>query len=315
MKKNTSPAVWKKFAVFTVALLAVIAGILAWTKEKPGLREEGKLRVLTTFLPVYVFTANVAGEYAEVENLLPGGVGPHEYSFTPADIQKIANADVIVMNGLGLESWMQKLIDQSGTQAQVVVASEGVTGQGIADHGAAPGDDAAVNPHVWLDPARAAQMVLFIGEKLALADASHAMAYRSNAAAYAARLGTLDREYVAAMGAFSKEQRAFVAFHSALDYVAERYGMSQVAVIEEFPGKEPSAQYLASVVDVIREKNVRALFSEPQFSSKVIETVAVETGRVIHEIDTVETGDFSLDTYENVMRKNLASFVAAFSEK
>ncbi|MBP9748782.1 zinc ABC transporter substrate-binding protein [Patescibacteria group bacterium] len=307
--------VWKKFAVLCAVLFVVVVVVVVVAKQKPAARESGKLRVLTTFLPMYVFTANVAGEYADVENLLPGGVGPHEYAFTPADIQKIAAADVIVMNGLELEEWMDDLVLQSGTKAVRAVTSAGITGQGIAAHDAEPGNDTAVNPHVWLDPIRAAQMVLFIGEKLAVADPPNAPAYRSNAAAYVTRLYMLDREYNEQLSVFLADERAFVAFHPALDYLAERYSLTQVAVIEEFPGKEPSSQYLASVIDLIRDKKVRALFSEPQFSSKVVETVASETGRTIREIDTVETGDFATDTYEKVMRKNLQTFVAAFSEK
>lgn len=308
-------AVWKKFAALCAVCAVLVFVVVALQREKPQPQQSGRLRVLTTFLPLYVFTANVAGEYADVENLLPGGVGPHEYAFSPADVQKIVSADVLVMNGLGLEEWMDDLVEQSGTAAVRIVASEGISGQGIPDRDAEHGGDTAVNPHIWLDPVRAGQMVLFLGERLAAVDPPHAAAYRGNAAGYAARLGTLHRDYEEQLGIFPQEKRRFVAFHSALDYLAERYDLEQVAVIEEFPGKEPSAQYLASVVDVIRSKNVRALFSEPQFSPKVIQTVAAETGRTVREVDTVETGAFAMDTYERIMRKNLQTFVAAFSEK
>lgn len=305
---------WKKYVALGVALLLVFAAIVLFGREKTTPVQHARLHILTTFLPLYVFTTNIVGDAANVENILPPGVGPHEYAFTPADIRRFADADVVVMNGLGLEGWMQQLISQSGTHAQIVVASDGIREPAVAGAEDGTTDHPGVNPHVWLDPVRAQEMTLWIAEQLAVADPANAALYRTNAAAYTKTLAALDDEYAKTLSAFSPAARSFIAFHPALAYLAERYGLAQVAVIEEFPGKEPSATYLASIVDMIRAKKVSALFSEPQFSPKVVQTVAAETGMTVQEIDTVETGDLAPETYVRVMQKNLQAFVAAFAD-
>ena len=97
--------------------------------------------------------------------------------------------------------------------------------------------------------------------------------------------------------------------------MAERYGLEQVAVIEEFPGKEPTSKYLADLVDLIKREKIKVLFSEPQFSAKIVETVARETGALVYELDTMEVGELAPDSYEKIMEKNLKTLVRAFSPR
>lgn len=308
-------------SAFLVVATVLAVGAFFWaTWPAPSVAPapaSGKLKVITTFLPMYVFTKNVAGDLADVENLLPPGVGPHDYSFTPGDIRKTVGADVIVANGLGLETWMTDLISKSGSHAKLVEAASGITGKSWPDTVAVPGGAAGgettgdVNPHVWLDPVLAEREVATIADGLAAADPAHAADYRRNAADYSKQLERLDSDYKAALDPIA--DKAFVAFHPAFDYLASRYGMNQLAVIEEFPGKEPGARYLTGLVDLIRQRGVKVLFSEPQFSPKVAETVASETGARVYELDTVEIGEFDPGTYVKVMRDNLKTLVRAFS--
>ncbi len=305
-------------AILIILVVVAIYYARGFTGGGGGLAQSGRIRVVTTFLPIYVFTANVAGDAAEVVNLLPPGVGPHDYSFTPADIRLLASADVVVVNGLGLESWMNNLIAQSGTKAVIVDASGGIptkkTPTAVDLSGGAPGrgdGSGNVDPHIWLDPVRAEKMVQNIADGLGGADQANQETYQKNAAAYARRLATLDEEYRRALAAVPGKE--FVAFHSAFGYLATRYGLVERAVIEEFPGKEPGARYLAALVDLIKKNKTRALFSEPQFSPRVVETVAAETGVKVYALDTAEVGDFAPGTYEKIMRDNLKILVAALS--
>ncbi len=305
-------------AILIILVVVAIYYARGFTGGGGGLAQSGRIRVVTTFLPIYVFTANVAGDAAEVVNLLPPGVGPHDYSFTPADIRLLASADVVVVNGLGLESWMNNLIAQSGTKAVIVDASGGIptkkTPTAVDLSGGAPGrgdGSGNVDPHIWLDPVRAEKMVQNIADGLGGADQANQETYQKNAAAYARRLATLDEEYRRALAAVPGKE--FVAFHSAFRYLATRYGLVERAVIEEFPGKEPGARYLAALVDLIKKNKTRALFSEPQFSPRVVETVAAETGVKVYALDTAEVGDFAPGTYEKIMRDNLKILVAALS--
>ena len=291
----------KKILIAGCLLIAIVVALFVHSVQDLRMdttEKDDQLEVITTFLPLYVFTANVAGDAAHVTNLLPPGVGPHEYSFTPADVRRIADADVIVMNGKKLEAWMDQLIAQSGTHAQIIDASADVPAL----------DD---NPHVWLDPVRAQTMVQTIAIGLTRTDSDivDGQTYMKNASNYIARLTALDAEYHTTLS--SLPHKDFIAFHSAFAYLAARYGLRERAVIEEFPGKEPTARYLAEVVDIIKKEKVKAIFSEPQFSPKVVQTVADETGLTVRELDTAETGAFSTETYEIIMKKNLKTLQQA----
>lgn len=313
MKYREFSATIVSVAVATILLVGTFFWVL---RSEPGaFSGSGKPKVVTTFLPIYVFTVNVAGDMAEVENLLPPGVGPHEYSFTPAEMKRVVSADLIVANGLGLEEWMTDLVKKSGTGAKVLEAGVGLgtrpPSEEVALDAGGAGEEHAIDPHVWLDPLLAREMVGAIAEGLVSVDPEHAADYRRNAAEYSKRLKVLDSEFREALSPIADKD--FVAFHSAFGYLADRYGMNQVAVIEEFPGKEPSAKYLAGLVDLIRSRGIRTLFSEPQFSPKVAETVAGESGARVYELDTVEVGDLDPDTYVEAMRANLKTLSRAFS--
>jgi len=310
----------EKRALIVILVVTALIGGAVWFMVSQGstsrIPSNGRLRIVTTFLPIYVFTKNVAGDYADVENLLPPGVGPHDYAFTPGDFRKVASADVIVANGLGLESWMTDLISSSGAKAKLIEAGKGIVTTDFGDTttvagGASSGEDVGVNPHVWLDPVLAKTEVANIAEALARSDSSHAAGYRRNAAEYSKKLEALDAEYRTALAGLANKD--FVSFHPAFDYLASRYGLNGLAVVEEFPGKEPGAKYLASLVDLIKARQVQVLFSEPQFSPKIVETVAAETGARVYALDTGEVGDLSADSYIKIMEENLKVLVRAFS--
>jgi len=254
-----------------------------------------KISVITTIAPLYSFTKSVAGDYAEVENLLPSGAEPHEYSLSPEDAIKISRARVFVINGVGLETWLDKMLAESKESAsqekQIVVdSSSGV-------------DLISKDPHIWLSPKNAVIQVKNIRDALIEADPDNAEHYVKNAGDYINRLEALDAEIRAAVGPLKKKE--FVSLHSAFLYFARDYGLREAAVIQVAPEREPSPRHLADVINVIKKNNIRVIFSEPGVPHKIIETLAKDLNLKIYDLDTLETGDLHPGWYEERMRANL----------
>jgi zinc transport system substrate-binding protein len=284
----------------------------------PVLDGNARMAILTTFAPVHCFTSNVVGDVAEVSVLVPPNAGPHDYSFSPNDIQKIAKADVLIMNGAGLENWLQKGIRSAGRKDLLVVDTSAginlITGLDVRPlpgvHSEPDPDAAAPNPHIWLSPINAIKQVENIRDALVLRDPANAEAYRANAGAYLRQLNNLDAGIRIASASFPNKN--LITFHDTFPYFARDYGFNVVATFEEFPGKEPSPRTIEQLREIIAAGNVSALFSEPQYSPKAMEVIGKEFKVPVVQLDPMETGDGSKDFYERVTRKNLDALVAAF---
>ncbi len=283
--------------------------------------EATRLRVLTSIPPLYCWTVNVAGSLATVENLLPADVSPHDYQFRPRDLKRIGSADVIVLNGLGLEDWFARAIRANSKDAKkkVVRVADGLpeavlvrhlptidvgAGKGAAhdhDHDHA-GEQA--NPHLWLDPQIARHGVSNILHALQAADPANAAGYATNATVYLAKLDALDAEIRTATATI--RGRPVVTFHDAFPYFCRRYGLDLVGVIEEVPGTDPSPRYLAALLKVVRAKGVKVLFTEPSSNPRLAKRLADDLGIAVAELDVLETGALTPTSYEEGMRRNLA---------
>lgn len=300
-----------------VALLlcAVMAGLLSGCRQPPATPapRDGKLRVVTTFFPVYCFTRNVAGDLAHVENLLPPGSGPHGYTFSARDGQKISRAQLVIMNGLGLDDWLVRSIRNlsSKHKPDIVTATSGISSQLIPtdheghDHGHhhQGHDHGAFDPHVWLDPALAIEAVHAIRAALQKADPQNAEGYARNAAEYINRLTALDAEIEKSLADVGDVP--FVTFHNAFPYFIRRYGLTLAAVVEQTPDVSPSPKQQKELYDAIRETKARVLFTEPQFSAKLAQRISEDLGIPIAELDPLETGPFEKSAYETSMRNNV----------
>lgn len=276
-----------------------------------GAAQADKVRVLTSFLPMYCFAANVAGDKAEVENLLPATVGPHDYQFTPQDRRKLSKANLIVVNGLGLESWLDRAIESSGGHVVVVEAAAGLEKELIREGNAEANShhDSAFNPHIWLDPQLACHAVTNILHALQKADPVNAAFYANNAAAYVARLNKLDAELQ--QGVTGVRDTYFVTYHNAFPYFIRRYQLKLAGVMEETPEVDPSPRYLSQLTRTVRDKKARAIFVEPQFSSALAEQLAKDLNIRLAELNTMETGKFTTSAYEDIMRGNLRALQEA----
>ena len=299
----------KKWICLFVMLLAcaLLGGCAAAGAEKT---------FVTSFYPMYVFTLNVAADVPGVEivNLAGESVGClHDYQLKTRDMATLEKADALIINGGGMEQFMDKVISQQ-PQLAVIDAGSGIEmlcGEESHDHDHDHGHGHEVyNAHVWLDPALAIRQVQNIADGLAGVDAAHAEAYQANAQAYIARIETLHAQLSQQLAPLAGAE--IVTFHEAFDYFARAYGLHVAAVIAGDSGEEPSTRQIAKLCDLVDGLAVKALFVEPQYPAKTAETIARETGAMVYTLDPVVTGDGSMDSYENCMRENARVLQEAF---
>lgn len=306
-------------------VLAGIIAVLLGLYPADGNESAPELRILATILPLYTFTLNVVGGApgVRVELLLPPTLGcPHDYDLSPGEMKRINRAGVIVVNGLGLESFLEKALQQSGVKPWIITATAGVTPLKIvgnsaerepgkaAKHDHRHGSAASWNPHAWVSPQQAAVMVRTIAEGLAGVDPARAGAYRANGARYAQHLEALHGEMRSCVD--RAKNRTIVTVHDSLDYWARDLGLRVAGVIQPLPGIEPSPREMARLVRLLREQQVAAIFSEPQYSDRVARTLSAETGVRVFPLDTAATGKPGPDLYEQAMRKNRETLCRAF---
>ena len=277
--------------------------------------------IVTSFYPMYVFTQNVARDIpgVEVRNMADQSAGClHDYQLQTRDMVALEGASVLVINGGGMESFMDKVISMRA-DLPVIEASAGIemicstqNGHDHDAHGHHDHEDEILNAHVWLDPALAIRQVQTIADGLSEADAANSAAYQKNAAAYIARLEQLQQE-IAQMLA-PHEGEAIITFHEAFTYFAEAFGLSVAGVIAHEPGEEPGTREIARTCDLVKEMGIGALFVEPQYPTKSADTIARETGAKVYSLDPVVSGDGSMESYEMLMRENARVLSRAFSQ-
>jgi len=281
--------------------MGLVALLVLATATGAAATDGSRLLVAASINPVADFVRAVGDDFVNVITLVPPGASPHTYELKPSQVAEVSRARLLVLNGGGLEYWAKRLVQAVGGSKLVVVdTSAGIPLLDEGAHGA--------NPHVWLDVRQAMAQVRRIRDALVEVDAAHAAAYKTNAAAYLAQLEKLDTEIAAQVSRW--KQRQFIAFHPAWAYFARRYGLEQAAVIERFPGREPSPADVARVVDVARRIGARAIFAEPQFSSKAADVIARESGARVVLLDplgaTLKHGG-----YVELMRYNVAQMAKA----
>ncbi|MBI5846274.1 MAG: zinc ABC transporter substrate-binding protein [Deltaproteobacteria bacterium] len=277
------------------------------------------LKVLCSTYPMYVFTSSVAKGSAgvSVDLMLPSALGcPHDYVLTPKDMRKLAEADVLVINGLGMEEFLDASLKKAKPKLKIIDTSAGQKGilRLMGDDGQGH-HHGGFNPHLFSSPKRAAQMVKALGESLAALDGKNSSLYRKNAAFWHGRLSGLAASYARAAAAFPN--RRIVTQHAVFDYLAEDCGLAIVAVVEDEPGQEPSASDMLEIVKAIRAKKAAALFTEPQYPAKVGETIAREAGIPVAALDPVANGPDGADIshYEAAMQKNLGILKSVLGKK
>lgn len=268
-------------------------------------RADAEFCILTSFYPMYLLTVNVAGgiDGVSVANMAEQSVGClHDYTLRTGDMRRIHAADVVVVNGAGMEGFMDKVIGDMGKP--VIDASAGIElicsdAHDHDEHDEGEGDDhdhGDVNAHIWMSPRQAMLQVINIAEGLSAADPAHAEEYQRNAAAYTARLEALDAQVTELLSGVAGAR--IVTSHPAFEYLARDYGIEIVASLGQEPGEMPRTRDMAELVDTVRDMGISALFVERAYAEKAAEVLARETGIAIYTLDSLTSGDMSADAYE-----------------
>lgn len=312
-----------------LALVAAACGTPAESTPQAGGGGAVAVRAVTTTTVLGDLVRQVGGDRVQVTSLVPKGGEVHTFDPSPSDVRRVAEADVVFLNGLGLDEWLADLVADAGTGAPVVELGEDLEGveylAGGHDDEEAPEDgaegeadahgDEPVNPHLWLDASYAARYADRIGEALAAADPDGASGHAARAEAYAGELRALHEEAGRALAAIPEANRTVIAFHDAFPYFARAYGLRIDDTIVDAPGQDPSAGQVAQLIRVVRERNIRAIFAEAQFSDALVRTIADETGaRVVSSLYTDSTGDPPQDTYLGMMRWNVERVMEALGQ-
>jgi ABC-type Zn uptake system ZnuABC Zn-binding protein ZnuA len=295
--------------VSVLALAAGTLGTLAGCGGSSGNQSAsaspggGKLRVLVTISTFESFVQAVGGDRIEVSSLVPVGASPEDYQSTPVDIEKVHDADVLVENGLGLEAWLGRTIDNARNPAlTVVVASSGLPSKNG-------------NPHLWMDPELARGYVRAIRNALIKRDPAGRDTYLRNAAAYDLQLVALEADIAAKIKTIPVDARAMIVFHNAWQYYDDRFGLRTIGIIELSPGQEPNPQYIANLITLARRNHVRAVFAEPEYSPKLVQALAESAGIATVESlydDSIGVDPRALD-YSSMLRYDTSTIVTALT--
>lgn len=278
-----------------------------------GLPAQGaSVKVAATIFPLADITRQIGGNRVEIVTLLPAGASEHSFEPTASKMRQVSGSQLLVRIGAGMDSWAEKLLAAGKSKPATVTATEGVKLlrvaeqellQGDHDHDHGNGDD----PHVWLDPlivrdSLVPKLVAMLS-RLSPADAPY---FKANAERFKKELTTFDSEARATVAALPRKE--FIAMHSAWGYLAKRYGLRQIAAIEPFPGKEPSARYIAAVVTLARKQRVKTIFAEPQLPVKTAQVIAGEIGGAVLILDPVGGENVQgRNGYLPLMRANLST--------
>ena len=273
------------------------------------------IKVAASIFPLADIVRQVGKERVSVVTLLPAGASEHAYEPTASQMRQAADAALYVRVGAGMDVWVDRLMAAARHKPLVITATGGIPllqsssqdlllkdGKGEHEHDHGNGDD----PHVWLDPTIVRDHILpAVTEALARLSPADARVFKVNSRRYALELTRLDMDYTNTLSKLPK--RNFIAMHSAWGYLARKYQLKQVAAVETFPGKEPSAKYIAALIKKARELGVTTIFAEPQLSNKAARVIAAELGGKVLVLDPLGSAQTpGRNSYLALMRHNLS---------
>jgi manganese/iron transport system substrate-binding protein len=299
-------------------LRAVLAALLlgALAACSPSASAEGTgptpapdaIRVVATTTVLADLVAQIGGTNVDVTSIVPKGGVVETFDPSPQDVAAISEAELIVMNGLGLDEWLEPVARTAAPDVPIVRLAEDLPGVAYVTDEETNGS----NPHLWLDVGNADRYVQRLTEILAQAHPPHAAEIRSGGAAYSERLQALDRWVREQVATIPPSDRKLVSFHEAFPYFAQAYGLEIVGSVVGVPGQDPSAGEVAALVDSIRKSGAKAVFTEAQFNPDLARAIAEEAGVAVEsELYNDSLGDPPVDTYEGLIRWDTERIVSA----
>lgn len=302
--------------VVTMTLAALFLTACGSTSQSGS--NAGSVLTSTTFLAD--IAQNIAGDRLTISSLLPVGADPHSYQPTPQDAAKIADSELLIINGVEYEHFIESLLENAGGERNIVTASDGIEPREGEEHAeeeeAGEGEEhEAGDPHMWLDPNNVTLYVENIREGFIRFDPDGADVYQANANAYVAELQALDVWIVEQVEQIPQEERLLVTNHEALGYFAERYGFTVIGtVIESFSSSaSPSAGQMADLIEQIKVSGAPAIFLDAADSDMLAQQIAEETGvRVVTDLHLESLTDGPpAATYIDMMKHNVTLIVDA----
>src|SRR5258706_4308240 len=305
----TKKAKMKRNLLLLILLFALM--LVACSRTVKPLAQTNQIKVLATETFLGDIAENVAGERIKVETLLPATVDPHEFQPTPQDAIKIADSQVLIVNGLGYETWLSKTLADTGGKRLVVVASNGLT-PNPDPSGEHPDGD----PHMWMNPLNVIHYVENIRDGLSQTDPASKETYTANADAYIAKLKDLDQWIKTNVAALPIEKRLLVTNHDALGYFAQAYSFKVVGAVIPSVTTEasPSAQQMAGLIDTINSSGAPAIFLDVGENQKLAQQIASETEvKVVTDlyVESISTADGPAPTYIDMIKHDVSSIVEA----
>lgn len=283
---------------------------------------DGRLRVLTSFYPMYDFACKIGGDCIDVTNMVPSGTEPHDWEPSTNDLKNLEKADVFIYNGADMEPWADDLLVSRSDTLRVVEASENVElrtidgeHEHVHEHEGADHHHGDFDPHVWLDPENAKIEMEAIRDALCAADPENSTVFQSNYEKYAAELDALDAEFREKLAPLPN--RTIVVAHEAFGYLCDAYGLTQVGIEGLSPDSEPDPGRMAEVIDFVREHSISTIFFEELVSPKVAEAIASETGaqaKMLSPLEGLSDEQAAAGAdYFSVMHDNLAALMEALN--
>ncbi|MCJ2047305.1 metal ABC transporter substrate-binding protein [Methylobacterium sp. J-078] len=281
--------------------------------------DASQLKAVATFSILGDLVAQVGGDRVAVTTLVQPNADAHGYTPAPSDARTLAEARIVVVNGLGLEGWIDRLIKASGTRAPVVVASAGIKPIEASDddHGHAHAHGHHDDPHAWQNVANVKRYVANIRDALARVDPEHAGTYADNAKSYLATLDGLDAQVRAAIAAIPSAQRRVITTHDAFGYFTAAYGLKFIAPQGVSTDSEASPRDVARIIRQIRQEKVPAVFLENIADPRLMQQIARESGAAIGGkvfSDALSGPEGPAPNYVAMMRNNVSAFTAALSK-
>lgn len=300
------------FVRLKATVLAVVAVATCCVATIAPLQAEPRVNVVATFSILGDFTRNVGGERINLTTLVGRDGDTHVYTPTSDDAKHVATAQLVVINGLGLEGWLPRLVHAAGGHARLITASAGIVTRATSTKS----DGEQPDPHAWQAVPNAKIYVTNIRDALMEVDPAGAEVYQANAAVYLARLGALDREVRDAIGQIPENRRRVISTHRAFGYFAAAYGVDFIAPQGVSTEAEASARDLAAIIRQIRTEKIPAIFLENMNDPRLMRQIGAETGARIGGAlysDALTEQKGEAPTYIEMVRHNIRALTSALS--
>jgi len=272
---------WHRYRCWRGAPAAVVAwALLLFGTAATGTTQERRPNVLTTVAPLTNIVKNAGGPFIDLHGLIPGGMDSHTFEPMPSDVKYVAAADLIILNGLDLETPTEKLaLANKKPEARILkLGDQTITPKDYAFDRSFPKSGGHPNPHLWMNPIYAARYAELMRDALSELDPAHAAQYRERTQQYTARLTALDRAIAAAVATIPPQNRKLLTYHDSFAYFAPRYGMTVIGAIEPASFSEPSPREVMRVICQLKREKVPAIFGSEVFPSKVLDQIGREAG-------------------------------------